>query len=233
MLARVVVHAPEPPRELIEDRNIGILQQYAGHLPANDLRAMYQQTISLIESAMRADLLGEAWPLSILDPPEDPAGAIRSRVEGKRLTHTTLAPLLNGLGQTDRALLAPIVDLDRLRATDLERKLIAAGANPSLVDEAKQVRAQASHRLEEFRASIVRDPEATLADLEYRLLTLARSTAATSGDIVTAPKLWSELGQILHAYPIHYDPRQVLHREPLLLLGAICHYSDECKFGWR
>ncbi len=72
MLERVLVAAPGPPRELIEDHNLGVLRHGAGHLPANDLKAAYDGTIDLICRAMAAELLGESWQTIALDevPPD-------------------------------------------------------------------------------------------------------------------------------------------------------------------
>lgn len=229
MLGRVIVHASEPPRDLIEDRNLSDLRRAAGHLSANELKAIYDAAISLIDGAMRAELLDDFWPVAVLEPgsvQQEMAG----RVEAKRIDRPRLAAILGRLEGSDRVLLSFITDPDRLRATDLERKMLAAGAPAPLVEQAKQVRAQAAHRMLEFRASNLVDVNGLLADLEFRLLSVATTAAATIQG--KSPAIWTAIETRLMAHPADHDPRRILSQEPLLLLGAICQYSDECKFPW-
>jgi hypothetical protein len=232
VLARVVVHAGEPPREFIEDRNLSDLRRAAGHLSANELKEIYEAGIDLIEQAMRAELLADAWPIAILDLKTAEEEA-RQRAAAKQIDRERLVPILGRLDGSDRALLARITDPDRLRATDLERKMEAAGAPEGLIDQAKQVRAQASRRILEFQASSVLNVDDFLADLEFRLLSVAQTSAATATATPPAPVVWQAIERRLEAQPNQHDPRQILRQEPLLLMGAICQYSDECKFGWR
>ncbi|MDP9224962.1 MAG: hypothetical protein M3P18_14180, partial [Actinomycetota bacterium] len=229
VLARVVVHGSEPPREFIEDRNLGDLRRAAGYLSANELKEVYEAAISLIDEAMRAALLADSWPRAILEP-DSQVQEMRERAEAKRIDRSRLALILGRLDGSDRALMSIVTDPDRLRATDLERKMLAAGAPAQLVDQAKQVRAQAIHRMLEFRASNVLDVDSLLADLEFRLLSVATTAAATAAG--ASPTIWSAIETRLHTHPAHHDPRRILSQEPLLLMGAICQYSDECKFPW-
>ncbi|MDQ6878390.1 MAG: DUF4297 domain-containing protein [Candidatus Dormibacteraeota bacterium] len=229
LLGRVIVHAYEPPRDLIEDRNLRDLGRAAGHLSANELKAIYDAAISLIDGAMHAELLSDVWPLAVLET-NSVQQELADRVAAKRIDRARLAPILGRLEGSDRALLSFITDPDRLRATDLERKMLAAGASAPLVAHAKQVRAQAAHRMLEFRASSLLDVDRLLADLEFRLLSVAKTAAATTQGV--SPAIWAAIETRLIAQPGDHDPRRILSQEPLLLLGAICQYSDECKFAW-
>jgi hypothetical protein len=229
LLSRVVVHGNEPPRDLIEDRNLSDLRKAAGHLSANELKGVYDAAISLIDRAMRATLLAEDWPRAILE-----AGSQRQeivdRADAKRIDRDRLLPILGRLEGSDRALLALITDPDRLRATDLEQKLVAAGAPEILVGHAKQVRAQAARMLLEYRGASPRNAERFLDDLEFRLLSVAKAAAGTSA--AGAPAIWKAIERTVRVNPTQHDPRRILSQEPLLLIGAICQYSDECKFWW-
>jgi hypothetical protein len=231
LLARVVVHPGEPPRELIEDRNLGDLRRAAGHLSANELKEIYEAGVDLVEQAMRAELMADAWPMAILDVGTGEEQA-RQRAAAKRIDRERLTPILGRLDGSDRALLARITDPDRLRATALEQKMQAAGAPGGLIDQAKQVRAQASRRILEFRASSVLSVDDLLADLEFRLLAVARTSVAIASETPPAPAVWRAIEERLESQPNQHDPRQILRQEPLLLMGAICQYSDECKFRW-
>jgi hypothetical protein len=229
LLDRVVIHALEPPRDLIEDRNLGDLRRAAGHLSANELRDIYRAAIALIDEAMRAAMLAELWPRAILDS-VSAEETMRELISAKRIDRPRLEPILGRLAGSDRALLELITDPDRLRVTDLERKMLAAGAPPALVAQAKQVRAQAVHRILEFRASSLLDVDRLLADMEFRLLSTANVASATAEGASGA--VWAAIESQLRAHPADHDPRWILHQEPLLLMGAICEYSDECKFAW-
>jgi hypothetical protein len=231
LLSRVTVHGMEPPREFIEDRNLGDLRHAAGHLPANELKMIYEATIDLLEKAMRAELFADAWPAVVLEL--EPAEEARQRAEAKRINRQRLAPILERLEGSDRALLARITDPDRLQASALERKMEAAGAPEMLIRQAKQVRAQASRRLAELRASSLHNVDNLLADLEFRLLSVAETSAAVVTATPAAPAIWRAIEERLETRPQEHDPRHVLSQEPLLLMGAICQYSDECKFRWR
>jgi hypothetical protein len=107
----------------------------------------------------------------------------------------------------------------------------AAGAPQELIEQAKQLRAHASHRIFEFRASSVPNVDALLADLEFRLLSLAGTSTHTATG-ASSQLVWHMIEERLRAHPHEADPRRILSQEPLLLMGAICQYSDECKFGW-
>ena len=172
LLGRVIVHGGEPPREFIEDRNLSDLRSAAGHLPANELKAIYEVAIALIEQAMRAELLADLWPTAIVEP-ATVEEEVRRRAEAKRIDRGRLVPILGRLERSDRALLERITDPDRLRATDLERKMVTAGASEALIEQAKQVRANASRLVFEFRNSSRLDVDGLLADLEFRLLSVA------------------------------------------------------------
>jgi hypothetical protein len=232
LLTRIVVHALEPPREFIEDRNLSDLRRVAGHLPANELKAIYEATIDLVEKAMRAELLADVWPAALLRI-ETAGDRTRQLAEAKRIDRQRLTPILKRLDGSDRALLARITNPDRLQASALERKMEAAGAPEPLIKQAKQVRAQASRRLAEFRASSLNNVDNLLADLEFRLLSVAETSIALVTATPPAPAIWRAIEDRLEARPQEHDPRQILSQEPLLLMGAICQYSDECKFRWR
>lgn len=230
LLARVAVQANQPSRTLIEARNRDLLRASAGHLSANELKEIYDATVALIKLAMQADLLANAWPQAILEPSTAEEMA-QQRARAKRIDRDLLIPILGRLEGGDQRLLVEITDPDRLQATALERKLIAAGASAELVTRAKQFRAQAAIRVAEIRGSSV-DADALLGDLHMRLL----NTAETVTDIVVgdapAAEVWSELEQRLRSTPQAFDPRRLLGQDHLLLLGEVCQLSDECKFWW-
>jgi hypothetical protein len=231
ILTRVTVWPNQAPRALIEAQNRDLLRPVAGQLSANELKDIYDETIELVKRAMTAELLADSWPQAILEPASG-AEAAADRARAKRLDRELLRPALERLTGGDRQLLAAITDPDRLEATALEKKLIAAGASANLVDRAKQFRAQASIRVAEERGRRLFDVDAMLADLELRLLNVAETVAEVVDVAAPAPAVWDELERRLGANPQLYDPGHLLRRDQLLLLGQVCQLSDECKYRW-
>jgi hypothetical protein len=231
LLARVTVRPNQAPRGLIEAQNRELLRTVAGDLSANELKDIYDETIEIVKQAMVADLLADAWPMAIVEPTSAAEAAVR-RAERKRLDRDVLRPALAKLEGGDHRLLVAVTDPDRLEATALEKKLVAAGASENLVDRAKQFRALAAIRVAEERGRSLFDVDALLADLHLRLLNEAESVAEIVDTPAPAPAVWDELGRRLGSNPTLYDPRGLLRRDQLLLLGEVCQLSDECKYRW-
>lgn len=231
LLDRVTVTPNQPPRTMIAASNRDLLRLRAGHLPANELNAVYDATVALIKRAMEADLLADAWPEAILTPRTGAEDAERGAA-AKRLDRERLQPILSRLEGGDQRLLAEISDPAHLRATALERKLTAAGGSAALVERAKQFRAQAAIRMAELRGGSLYDVDAMVADLHLRLLTAAEAVADVVSAAAPAAEVWNQLEQRLGANAAAYDPRRLLGQDHLLLLGEVCQLSDECKYRW-
>jgi hypothetical protein len=231
LLARATVRPNQPPRTLIEAQNRDVLRTLAGQLSANELKDIYDETIELIKRAMSAELLADAWPQAILEPTSG-AEVAEQRAHAKRLDRQVLRTALAKLEEGDHRLLVEITDPDRLEATALEKKLLAAGASAGLVERAKQFRAQASIRVAEERGRSLFDVDTMLGDLQMRLLNVAETVAEVVSDARPAPAVWNELEARLGANPSLYDPQRLLRRDQLLLLGELCQLSDECKYRW-
>jgi len=231
LLARVTVWPNQAPRGLIEAQNRELLRTVAGQLSANELKDIYDETIEIVKRAMGAELLADAWPMAIVEPTSAEEATAR-RAQAKRLDRDALRPALSKLEGGDYRLLVAVTDPDRLEATALEKKLLAAGASTSLIDRAKQFRALAAIRVAEERGRSLFDVDALLADLHLRLLNEAESVADVMDAPTPAPAVWDELGRRLGGNPPLYDPQRLLRRDQLLLLGEVCQLSDECKFRW-
>lgn len=102
----------------------------------------------------------------------------------------------------------------------------------TVVDQAKQFRAQASIRIAEARSGSLFDIDALIADLHTRLLTAAEAVAGTVTTEPPGPHVWNQLEARLSANPASYDPRRLLGQDHLLLLGEVCQLTDECRFRW-
>lgn len=231
VLSRTVVRDQLTPRELIRDANIRYLQRYARNVVPSITESVYDSVIDLAESAMRGELLADSWPQCVMRP-DDASDELKLRVAGKRLTQELLRPLFAPVHDGNAALLALVTDEELLRASDLDRKLIAAGASEALRENAKQLRANAARTVFEAYAGSVADITADLADLDLRLLVAAQSIEQTTTAVPPADAVWREVLDRFAAQRDTLDPRNVLGRDPMFLAGRLCELSDLCKFGW-
>jgi len=231
VLARTRVRDQRPPRAHIRDGNIRDLQRFAGAVLPAVTEAVYDAVIALIESAMRGELLAESWPQCVMDP-GSAEEELAAKVAAKRLVAERLAPLFEPLGAGNQAVLALITDPDQLSASELERKLVAAGASQSLRDNAKQLRANASRAVFEYSAGSVAGASDALTDVDLRLLVAADAVANTTEADPMADAVWKGVLDDFTAKRNTLDPNRLLARDPMLLAGRLCELSDLCRFAW-
>jgi hypothetical protein len=232
LLDRTRVRDQLPPRTLIRDHHVRNLQRYApGVLPAVT-EAVYDAVVAAVEAAMRGDLLEGQWPQAVMAA-ETPEEAVRATVDTKRLTAAKLGALFEPLGATvNAALLAIITDVEQLSASELERKLTAAGADESLRQDAKQLRANASRLVFESVSGSLEAPDAALADVDTRLLIAARAIAGALTSSPPAADVWKAMLDDYAAKRTSLDPFGLLAQDPMFLLGRLCELSDRCEFAW-
>jgi hypothetical protein len=230
LLRRTIVRAPLPPRELVRDSNIRDLQRYARHVSGELAEQIYDQVITLVEAAMRADLLADEWPACVLttDGVEEQLAA---RIAAKRLDAATLKPLLEPLEGGNGAVLEQIADPDQLAATELDRKLVAAGVNLETRGMAKQLRANASRVV--FEEGTGLEPaDRHLDDLDLRVLARATAVAGTVAIDPPGPAVYLHAMDDLDKHRDTIDPNRLLSRDPMLIFGRLCELSDRCRFEW-
>lgn len=230
-LRHVRVCDGEPAREVIQDRNLRFLRTVAGGMSANALKEIYDSAIKLLETAMTAQLLTDRWPLAIVvaSTRED---ALAGAAQAKRLDRSALDQAFGPLKGSDTPLLIGEIDASLLRATGLERKLVAAGASDNVLRRTKDLRAHAGRRLEEVRAARRRGVDDQLEDLNNRLLTVAEAVTAGINTDRAANAIWLALLAQLMATPAACDPLHLLAQDSMLLAGQVCQLSDECRFEW-
>lgn len=231
VLSRTAVRDQLTPRELIRDTNIRYLQRYAPNIVPSITESVYDSVVDLAESAMRGELLADSWPHCVMRP-DEASDELKLKVAGKRLTEELLRPLFEPLHDGNAALLALVTDEALLRASDLDRKLVAAGASGPLRGNAKQLRANATRAVFEANAGSLTDITANLADLDIRLLVAAQSIEQITTAVPPADAVWSEVLDRFAQQRDTLDPRNVLGRDPMFLAGRLCELSDLCKFGW-
>lgn len=219
---------PESPRSAIDAMNIRRLGTCMADKTHQAVEEAYERTLSLIQRAMEAELLGDDWALRIVEPDE------RGPATGKRIDRTMLDWLTQEMTAGSTPLLSRLLTTDQWPASQLEEKLLAGGATAEVIADAIQVRAMADrYILEREAASIWADTE-LIQDLDIRLTLLARASVARHADDASpANGAWSHMHERLSVEAAIHDPRGLLGRDPILLLGRACSLSDQCDFDWR
>jgi hypothetical protein len=92
---------------------------------------------------MRTDLLANEWPHCILTA-ESVEEELALRITAKRLTAEVLKPPLESLEGGNGTVLQQITDPEQLAASELDRKLVAAGVPSGTREIAKRLRANTS-----------------------------------------------------------------------------------------
>jgi Cap4, dsDNA endonuclease domain len=221
---------PEQPITAIDAVNIRRLGTLMATSRHTEIEAMYASVLGLIQSAMEAALLSEDWALRVFDhaTPGAPAPS-----EPKRLDRTRLEGLSSAIAVRQRPLLGRLLSPERRPASQLEEKLLLAGASTAVVDSALEMRAVADRWLVAQQAASLWPDDDVAEDLDIRLRTLAAAVVAgTHGDPAPANRAWAQLHARLTAEAESHDPDRVFGQDALLLLGRICSLSDQCVIAW-
>lgn len=220
-----------PPREAIAASNIRKLG-FAGRSVTLEAAAdVYETVLERIKVAMEGRLLGNDWPIAVVEP-ESAEEADRLVMEGKKLTRTELAPLLEPLNLREAVFLAPILGGDQ-QITAMEEKLRAAGATDEIVRDARMLRAQASRISAELQSSSPYDLSEPLLDIRTRLSVVANAIAGVHlEDERPCLGIWNELQDRITSQAQSLDQQSLLRQDPMLLLGDVCQLTDDCEFWW-
>jgi hypothetical protein len=230
MLNRCYVLAPLPPRDLIRDFNIRNLQRYNPAVPVAVTEEIYKNVIDLVEKAMRAELLDDDFPHCVMKQ-DGVDEALAAKIAGKRLDAASVSEIFQPLEGGNSAVLEQITDPDQLAASELDRKLLAAGVAEESRRQAKVLRANASRRAYELSSGLS-DPDAQFTDLDIRALTVANATAGVVTTTPPGPAVFKSLLDQFLQNPATVDPKGILAQDGMLLLGRLCELSDQCRFGW-
>jgi hypothetical protein len=230
MLKRCYIRAPLPPRDLIRDSNIRNLQRYNPAVAVGTTEDVYEKVVALVEKAMRAELLQDEFPQCIMEP-DGIDEALAAKIAGKRLESASVVEMFQPLAGGDAAVLEQITDPDELAASELDRKLLAAGVSEESRHQAKVLRANTSRRAYELSSGLS-DPDAKFADLDIRALTVATATAGAATTAPPGPEVFKELLDRLFEGPADVDTGGLLGQDGMLLFGRVCELSDRCHFGW-
>ncbi len=227
-LAKVSVQANQPTRQDVAARNIRMLAQMATSASSEEVELGYDRLVNRILKAMAGDRLGSDLPVFVVNPD---APEIAPKVVGKRLTRSTMRDLLGSLAYGPSLLLHRLVVSTAVRPTNLEMKLLAAGAENKTIEDAKMLRANASMREAELLAANYEDHQ--LVDVRNRLSVVANSVIQKyAKDARPALNAYSELLLTLMDKAANCDPNLIFRQDPMFLLGEVCVLADECTIDW-
>lgn len=227
------VHPNQPARETIAAHNLRMLGQHSGSASHLELEAAYMRMISGLVSAMGGH--GVFEPLTrYSDAPDAVEPSVREEIERKRFSAERIRSLLGvTIAAGPGPLLSRYLDPTLPPPTDLERKLLSSGATAEIIERAKVLRANASRRIWEYRASGISSADDNLEDVFVRLETEVWALVATNvGREAIGNHVWAAMLDTLRMRPADFDPRRVFSQDGFLLMGAVCEASDECRISW-
>lgn len=233
-LERVEVFDREPPRDVIVDRNIRLLGLAARGAAMDVIERTYRRVLERIERAMEGGLTRDSWPGALLET-NARGEELERALESQRLSREELAPLFEELiFEQGFPLLRRATDPSQSRASALEEKLLAAGASSTQVGHAAMLRASAESRLYALEAA---SPSPEIQAQIEDLLTRVKVVADSVGDLLgggdtPAVAVWDRLRNEFHSQRDMLDSHNLLYRDPMLLLGAVCTLSDRCEYRW-
>jgi hypothetical protein len=226
------VQPNQPPREHITTHNASLLAAGNSNVSWDELKDIEQRITDEVLRAMSQERLEDLIPAYISNPDglqEEP----RRRVEDKRLTKERLTPLLGSLAGGAFPLLRRVVEPELGQPTNLERKLLAAGATRRIVDQAKNLRANASIRATEVAAADIFGGQDKVDDVHSRIEIRVTAIAAKHRQVASpAAVVWAEVMESIERVAEVVDPNWIYRRDPYLILGAACGLSDECLIDW-
>lgn len=238
-LARLTITPQYHARQSIDAVTLSMLMGIAPVLP-DALMTIYK---TLLDRALAAHLglngASQEGSLVVLQAVAAEDG--EDVYSGHALTRSellTLLPPVPQLADEQRAVLEA-ANGGALAMTDLEFKLLVAGANAATVDRAKAVRADAAATLA-ARAGIEEGTDEPLIRLRDRVLEYAEAVTAD-----VAASALSDVGGHRMANAIYgrlvqqfqqlgaLDVDGIFSGEGRAVLGYLCETSDQCMYGWR
>ena len=231
-LRRVTLNASMHHRSAIHATNARLLHDLAPSLTQPALEALHTSFLTEIEKAMRCEPCGPLWPRSVVHP-RTRSTATADRLRLKTLDAVRLSTIAQPLSGAARPLLTRFVEPGSQASSPLTQKLLSGGAPPTIIERARNLQANARHQ-RFVRASLSLDGQAdVLTDLRERLLTYA-DTANALRESSTRPaiRIWNDLLDKFDLNAVHIDRHNLVHADPMLLMGEACILSDECAFHW-
>ena len=231
-LRRVILNESASHRTDIYATNARLLHQHAPSLTQPELEALHRALLEEIEKAMRCEPLSALWPRSVVHP-EKRSGITEERLRAKTLDANRLSAIAEPLTSAGRPLLKRLVEPGGGPVSALMQKLVLGGATPNLIEQARNLQANARHYRFVRKAQKVASDDALVTDLHERIRTYAYTAAAMhASSPQPAIGMWSYLLDRFGSHAAEIDRHNLVRADPMLLLGEGCILSDECVFDW-
>lgn len=228
----VTIHPGQTSRADITAHNIRLIGQISSQTSAQEIETLEQRLTDEILNAMSCSRLENILYQYILQA-STVEETDKAKVYSKRLTAKNITAILGSFSLDPYPLLSRITDLNTPLPSNLEKKLLAGGATDRIINDAKNLRANASIRELEILASGFLIEDRKIIDVQIRLETLTNSIVEDYEDSEKPAKtIWREVLDELTKKKDSVDPNRVYKQDPYLLLGAICGISDECRIDW-
>ena len=231
-LRRVTLNESASYRHAIHATNARLLHEHAKSLTQPELEALHNSLLAEIEKAMRCEPLGVFWPRSVAHP-EYLSTTAEERLRAKTLDANRLSRFAERLSTEGRPLLKRFVESGSRPVSALTQKLVLGGATSDLIQQARDLRANAHHQrlVRAFQKLVVDD--SLLTDLHMRLLSYTRAAAAIhESSPRPAARMWDHLLEKFDAHAGIIDRNNLVRADPMLLMGESCILSDQCDFNW-
>jgi hypothetical protein len=206
--------------------------QKSSNMSHNELEFLERKLTDEIFRAMGCDRLKDLLYEHIAQS-ENLEDNKKSRIRSKTFTLQSIRSLLGSFCHGDYPLLSRTNSDNTTHQSNLVKKLIAAGASERIINNAKDLRANAARREIEILASGFLEQDAQLTNVQMRLEILTNLIVAKHENLqAPANTIWHEVFNDLTEKIAFVDPDRIYRRDPYILLGAVCGLSDECKIDW-
>lgn len=228
---------PLPPRESIDAMNLSLIMSHDRSMTYEAATEIYERSLARIEKSMASESLGIPWP-SYMAPAD---GGKEERDQDKYIDRAECKKALGSISAKPSPLLARVLDSGLARPTNLEMKLMSAGAPAEIIEDAQNLRANAAIREFEVlnltpgaaKPAAFAHSHAKLTDVQQRLLARVRAISAAARHVASpGPQVWKELMDACHTDRTTLDPNSVFGQDPMLLVGETCEISDQCFSDW-
>ena len=231
-LRRVTLNESVPPRTDISATNTRLLHEHAPSLTKPELDALHRALLEEIEKAMRSERMGAHWPRSVAHPKRR-STTMQERFRAKTLNAQRLARIAEMLDGAGRPLLKQFVKRGSRPLSPLTQKLVLGGATRELIEQARNLKANAEHQgfVRASRNLLVDD--ARITDLHERIRTYAHTAVAIhQSSTDPAVGIWAYLLDAFGTHATNIDRNNLVGADPMLLMGESCILSDQCVFNW-
>ncbi|MDE0036445.1 MAG: dsDNA nuclease domain-containing protein [Gammaproteobacteria bacterium] len=231
-LSIVTLNEAATHRNDIHASNARLLHQHAPSLTQPEVETLHNALLAEIEKAMRSDRMGALWPRSVVHP-QTRSTVMDERRLAKTLHAERLAGIAEVLSAAGRPLLKRLVERGSRPASPLTQKLVVGGATEELIEQARNLKANADHHRFVRASQNLASDEALTTDLHERIRTYAYTAVAMHGTSdQPAIKMWAYLLDTFGNHAKSIDRNNLVRRDPMLLMGEGCILSHQCEFTW-